>query len=164
MGECLGRWWRVGFETLLLPYLPPNVRSPKVVVAWAPPASLHLIAWINMSSLLLICRNAEKSFLWSCRKGRSSLYRKPTSCLWFPCPNFMKTRKYGNFWFLNVELCIYRDCIRSLCFLELLRHLLKMIMFYLNSNWISSCIEVMSTNMLMPNSISQKHSVYWSES
>ncbi|XP_063939614.1 pre-mRNA cleavage factor Im 25 kDa subunit 1 isoform X2 [Daucus carota subsp. sativus] len=29
VGECLGRWWRVGFETLLLPYLPPNVRSPK---------------------------------------------------------------------------------------------------------------------------------------
>lgn len=29
IGECLGRWWRVGFETLLLPYLPPNVGSPK---------------------------------------------------------------------------------------------------------------------------------------
>ena len=29
VGECLGMWWRAEFETLLYPYLPPNVRSPK---------------------------------------------------------------------------------------------------------------------------------------
>ncbi|KAK4257836.1 hypothetical protein QN277_007371 [Acacia crassicarpa] len=29
VGECLGMWWRPDFETLLYPYLPPNVKSPK---------------------------------------------------------------------------------------------------------------------------------------
>ncbi|KAL6984631.1 Pre-mRNA cleavage factor Im 25 kDa subunit 1 [Sarracenia purpurea var. burkii] len=29
VGECLGMWWRPGFETLLYPYLPPNVKRPK---------------------------------------------------------------------------------------------------------------------------------------
>lgn len=28
--ECLGMWWRPDFETLLCPYMPPNVKSPKV--------------------------------------------------------------------------------------------------------------------------------------
>ncbi|KAG8657084.1 pre-mRNA cleavage factor Im 25 kDa subunit 1 [Manihot esculenta] len=27
--ECLGMWWRPDFETLLCPYMPPNVNSPK---------------------------------------------------------------------------------------------------------------------------------------
>uniref|UniRef100_A0A5B7BZG3 Pre-mRNA cleavage factor Im 25 kDa subunit n=1 Tax=Davidia involucrata TaxID=16924 RepID=A0A5B7BZG3_DAVIN len=29
VGECLGMWWRPDFETLLYPYLPPNVKRPK---------------------------------------------------------------------------------------------------------------------------------------
>ncbi|KAI9074310.1 hypothetical protein K1719_043733 [Acacia pycnantha] len=29
VGECLGMWWRPDFETLLYPYLPPSVKSPK---------------------------------------------------------------------------------------------------------------------------------------
>ncbi|KAI4335259.1 hypothetical protein L6164_013923 [Bauhinia variegata] len=29
VGECLGMWWRPDFETLLYPYLPPNVKKPK---------------------------------------------------------------------------------------------------------------------------------------
>ncbi|OWM77279.1 pre-mRNA cleavage factor Im 25 kDa subunit 1 [Punica granatum] len=29
IGECLGMWWRPDFETLLYPYLPPNVKKPK---------------------------------------------------------------------------------------------------------------------------------------
>lgn len=29
VGECLGMWWRPDFETLLYPYLPPNVKNPK---------------------------------------------------------------------------------------------------------------------------------------
>ncbi|XVE97944.1 hypothetical protein REPUB_Repub03eG0062600 [Reevesia pubescens] len=29
VGECLGMWWRHDFETLLYPYLPPNVKKPK---------------------------------------------------------------------------------------------------------------------------------------
>ncbi|KAL0333739.1 UNVERIFIED_CONTAM: Pre-cleavage factor Im subunit [Sesamum angustifolium] len=29
IGECLGVWWRPGFETLLYPYLPPNTKRPK---------------------------------------------------------------------------------------------------------------------------------------
>ncbi|KAL2533279.1 Pre-mRNA cleavage factor Im 25 kDa subunit 1 [Abeliophyllum distichum] len=29
IGECLGMWWRPNFETLLYPYLPPNIKSPK---------------------------------------------------------------------------------------------------------------------------------------
>eukprot|EP00262_Sarcandra_glabra_P017831 TRINITY_DN6229_c0_g2_i1.p1 TRINITY_DN6229_c0_g2~~TRINITY_DN6229_c0_g2_i1.p1 ORF type:complete len:202 (+),score=23.82 TRINITY_DN6229_c0_g2_i1:109-714(+) len=29
MGECLGMWWRSDFETLLYPYLQPNVQRPK---------------------------------------------------------------------------------------------------------------------------------------
>ncbi|CAK9144151.1 unnamed protein product [Ilex paraguariensis] len=29
VGECLGMWWRHNFETLLYPYLPPNVKWPK---------------------------------------------------------------------------------------------------------------------------------------
>ncbi|KAF5748456.1 CFIM-25 isoform 1 [Tripterygium wilfordii] len=29
VGECLGMWWRADYETLLYPYLPPNLRSPK---------------------------------------------------------------------------------------------------------------------------------------
>ncbi|KAI9191384.1 hypothetical protein LWI28_007839 [Acer negundo] len=27
--ECLGMWWKPDFETLLFPYLPPNVKRPK---------------------------------------------------------------------------------------------------------------------------------------
>ncbi|XP_048228380.1 pre-mRNA cleavage factor Im 25 kDa subunit 1 isoform X3 [Ricinus communis] len=29
VGECLGMWWRPDFETLLYPYLPPNLKTPK---------------------------------------------------------------------------------------------------------------------------------------
>ncbi|CAL5437967.1 unnamed protein product [Camellia sinensis] len=29
VGECLGMWWRPDFETLMFPYLPPNVKKPK---------------------------------------------------------------------------------------------------------------------------------------
>lgn len=29
VGECLGMWWRPDFETLLYPYLPPNIKRPK---------------------------------------------------------------------------------------------------------------------------------------
>ncbi|KAF8393587.1 hypothetical protein HHK36_021831 [Tetracentron sinense] len=29
IGECLGMWWKPDFETLLYPYLPPNVKRPK---------------------------------------------------------------------------------------------------------------------------------------
>ncbi|XVF35081.1 hypothetical protein REPUB_Repub18cG0114000 [Reevesia pubescens] len=29
VGECLGMWWRHDFETVLYPYLPPNVKKPK---------------------------------------------------------------------------------------------------------------------------------------
>ncbi|XP_024017120.1 pre-mRNA cleavage factor Im 25 kDa subunit 1 [Morus notabilis] len=29
VGECLGKWWRPDFETLLYPYLSPNVKRPK---------------------------------------------------------------------------------------------------------------------------------------
>ncbi|KAJ9167986.1 hypothetical protein P3X46_019570 [Hevea brasiliensis] len=29
VGECLGMWWRPDFETLLYPYVPPNVKTPK---------------------------------------------------------------------------------------------------------------------------------------
>ncbi|KAK2645293.1 hypothetical protein Ddye_020488 [Dipteronia dyeriana] len=29
VGECLGMWWKPDFETLLFPYLPPNVKQPK---------------------------------------------------------------------------------------------------------------------------------------
>jgi len=30
VGECLGMWWRPDFETLLYPFLPPNIKQPKV--------------------------------------------------------------------------------------------------------------------------------------
>ncbi|KAL5098301.1 hypothetical protein RYX36_002628 [Vicia faba] len=29
VGECLGIWWRSDFETLMHPFLPPNVKHPK---------------------------------------------------------------------------------------------------------------------------------------
>ncbi|XP_050215982.1 pre-mRNA cleavage factor Im 25 kDa subunit 1 isoform X3 [Mercurialis annua] len=29
VGECLGKWWKPDFETLLYPYLPPTVKKPK---------------------------------------------------------------------------------------------------------------------------------------
>ncbi|KAM3712795.1 hypothetical protein ACB098_01G209300 [Castanea mollissima] len=29
VGECLGMWWKPDFETLVYPYLPPNVKCPK---------------------------------------------------------------------------------------------------------------------------------------
>ncbi|XP_058727761.1 pre-mRNA cleavage factor Im 25 kDa subunit 1 [Vicia villosa] len=29
VGECLGMWWRPDFETLMQPFLPPNVQHPK---------------------------------------------------------------------------------------------------------------------------------------
>uniref|UniRef100_B9IKC5 Cleavage and polyadenylation specificity factor subunit 5 n=1 Tax=Populus trichocarpa TaxID=3694 RepID=B9IKC5_POPTR len=29
VGDCLGMWWRSDFETMLLPYLPHNVKVPK---------------------------------------------------------------------------------------------------------------------------------------
>ncbi|KFK29542.1 hypothetical protein AALP_AA7G147500 [Arabis alpina] len=29
VGECIGMWWRPNFETLLYPFLPPNVNHPK---------------------------------------------------------------------------------------------------------------------------------------
>lgn len=29
VGECIGMWWRPDFETLMYPYLPPNVKRPK---------------------------------------------------------------------------------------------------------------------------------------
>ncbi|XP_021715061.1 pre-mRNA cleavage factor Im 25 kDa subunit 1-like [Chenopodium quinoa] len=29
VGDCLGMWWRPDFETLLYPYLPPNIKQPK---------------------------------------------------------------------------------------------------------------------------------------
>ncbi|KAL3332374.1 hypothetical protein AABB24_032781, partial [Solanum stoloniferum] len=29
LGECLGMWWRPDFETLIYPFLPPNIKRPK---------------------------------------------------------------------------------------------------------------------------------------
>ncbi|XP_021746072.1 pre-mRNA cleavage factor Im 25 kDa subunit 1-like [Chenopodium quinoa] len=29
VGDCLGMWWRPDFETVLYPYLPPNIKQPK---------------------------------------------------------------------------------------------------------------------------------------
>ncbi|KAJ1439886.1 NUDIX hydrolase-like domain superfamily [Sesbania bispinosa] len=29
VGECLGMWWRPDFETLMYPFLPPNIKQPK---------------------------------------------------------------------------------------------------------------------------------------
>ncbi|GAV72979.1 NUDIX_2 domain-containing protein [Cephalotus follicularis] len=29
VGECLGMWWKPDFESLVYPYLPPNVKRPK---------------------------------------------------------------------------------------------------------------------------------------
>ncbi|KAL1210606.1 Pre-mRNA cleavage factor Im 25 kDa subunit 1 [Cardamine amara subsp. amara] len=29
VGECIGMWWRPNFETLMYPFLPPNVKHPK---------------------------------------------------------------------------------------------------------------------------------------
>lgn len=29
VGECIGIWWKPNFESLLYPYLPPNVKRPK---------------------------------------------------------------------------------------------------------------------------------------
>uniref|UniRef100_A0A1J3IWJ3 Pre-mRNA cleavage factor Im 25 kDa subunit n=1 Tax=Noccaea caerulescens TaxID=107243 RepID=A0A1J3IWJ3_NOCCA len=29
VGECIGMWWRPNFETLMFPFLPPNVKHPK---------------------------------------------------------------------------------------------------------------------------------------
>ncbi|XP_047945433.1 pre-mRNA cleavage factor Im 25 kDa subunit 1 isoform X2 [Salvia hispanica] len=29
VGECLGMWWRPDFESVLYPYLPPNIKWPK---------------------------------------------------------------------------------------------------------------------------------------
>jgi len=29
VGECIGMWWRPDFDTLMYPYLPPNVKKPK---------------------------------------------------------------------------------------------------------------------------------------
>ncbi|XP_042065198.1 pre-mRNA cleavage factor Im 25 kDa subunit 1-like isoform X2 [Salvia splendens] len=29
VGECLGMWWRPDFESVLYPYLPPNIKRPK---------------------------------------------------------------------------------------------------------------------------------------
>ncbi|KAK9101412.1 hypothetical protein Scep_024842 [Stephania cephalantha] len=29
VGECLGKWWRPDFETIMYPYLPTSVRKPK---------------------------------------------------------------------------------------------------------------------------------------
>lgn len=29
VGDCLGMWWRSGFETMLCPYFPPNLKMPK---------------------------------------------------------------------------------------------------------------------------------------
>nr|GMD86260.1 pre-mRNA cleavage factor Im 25 kDa subunit 1 [Ipomoea batatas] len=28
--ECIGMWWKPDFETLVCPYLPPNIERPKV--------------------------------------------------------------------------------------------------------------------------------------
>ncbi|KAJ0251686.1 Pre-mRNA cleavage factor Im 25 kDa subunit 1 [Hirschfeldia incana] len=30
VGECIGMWWKPNFETLMYPFLPPNVKHPKV--------------------------------------------------------------------------------------------------------------------------------------
>ncbi|KAG9156277.1 hypothetical protein Leryth_009150 [Lithospermum erythrorhizon] len=29
VGECLGMWWRPDFQTVLYPYVPPNIKTPK---------------------------------------------------------------------------------------------------------------------------------------
>lgn len=29
VGECIGMWWRPNFETLMYPFLPPNIKHPK---------------------------------------------------------------------------------------------------------------------------------------
>lgn len=29
VGECLGMWWRPGFESLIYPFMPPDIKRPK---------------------------------------------------------------------------------------------------------------------------------------
>lgn len=44
VGECLGMWWRPDFETLMYPFLPPNVKQPKVGTLFKRPF-LSMLWW-----------------------------------------------------------------------------------------------------------------------
>lgn len=35
IGECIGIWWKPDFESLLYPYLPPNIKRPKVILLFS---------------------------------------------------------------------------------------------------------------------------------
>ncbi|PKA50966.1 hypothetical protein AXF42_Ash007622 [Apostasia shenzhenica] len=52
IGECLGMWWRSGFETLPFPYLPPSSRRPKECI------KLFLIK-LPMSRRFIVPKNAK---------------------------------------------------------------------------------------------------------
>ncbi|XP_047171002.1 pre-mRNA cleavage factor Im 25 kDa subunit 1 [Vigna umbellata] len=63
VGECLGMWWRPDFETLLYPFLPPNVKQPKEctkVFLVKLPASRKFIVPKNMRLLAVpLCQVHE---------------------------------------------------------------------------------------------------------
>ncbi|KAL2327235.1 hypothetical protein Fmac_020662 [Flemingia macrophylla] len=63
VGECLGMWWRPDFETLVYPFLPPNVKQPKEctkVFLVKLPASRKFIVPKNMRLLAVpLCQVHE---------------------------------------------------------------------------------------------------------
>ncbi|KAK7411895.1 hypothetical protein VNO78_03338 [Psophocarpus tetragonolobus] len=63
VGECLGMWWRPDFETIMYPFLPPNVKQPKEctkVFLVKLPASRKFIVPKNMRLLAVpLCQVHE---------------------------------------------------------------------------------------------------------
>ncbi|RDX61809.1 Pre-mRNA cleavage factor Im 25 kDa subunit 1, partial [Mucuna pruriens] len=63
VGECIGMWWRPDFETLVYPFLPPNVEQPKEctkVFLVKLPASRNFIVPKNMRLLAVpLCQIHE---------------------------------------------------------------------------------------------------------
>ncbi|KAG8367194.1 hypothetical protein BUALT_Bualt16G0047300 [Buddleja alternifolia] len=68
IGECLGKWWRPNFESLLYPYFPQNVERPKecvkVFLLKLPPSRRFIVPRNSRLLAVPLCQLHEKDEIY----------------------------------------------------------------------------------------------------
>ncbi|KAJ1437155.1 NUDIX hydrolase-like domain superfamily [Sesbania bispinosa] len=87
VGECLGMWWRPDFETLMYPFLPPNVKQPKECTKLflvKLPESRKFIVPKNLRLLSVpLCQVHENHKVWTMDFHQSwKVYRVSRYSIW----------------------------------------------------------------------------------
>lgn len=102
-------WWRPDFESLLYPYLPPNIKKPKVILSsYIFALFTYILCSCHKLLITVKClpffRSALNSFLWSCHRAEGLSYLRTSEFLPSLCANFMRMTRYVCFTWLSAPI------------------------------------------------------------